>query len=150
MSDLSELYQEVILDHYKSPRNFREMTDCTHCAEGTNPMCGDRITVFVHIDDDKIVDDVSFQGSGCAISKASASLLTTAVKGKSLSEVEHLFHEVHRMLTGETSCPPSESLGKLRVLEGVCEFPVRVKCATLAWHALQAALKNREEPISTE
>lgn len=150
MSDLSELYQEVILDHFKKPRNFREMDNATHDAEGQNPMCGDKIKIYVHLNDDGTIDDVSFLGSGCAISKASASLMTTQVKGKTPAEVSELFDHVHKMLTGEQECPPAETLGKLRVLSGVCEFPVRVKCATLAWHALHAALKDKEEPVSTE
>ncbi len=149
MSDLTDLYQEVILDHYKKPRNFREMPECSHHAEGTNPLCGDRITIYLQIDDNNIVQDVSFQGSGCAISKASASLMTAEVKGKSREQAGELFDHVRRMLTGETECPPEASLGKLRVLSGVCEYPTRVKCATLAWHALSAAMQG-EDNASTE
>jgi nitrogen fixation NifU-like protein len=147
MSDLSELYQEVILDHNKRPRNYRVLETPTHHAEGYNPLCGDRLKLFVNVEGDTIAD-VAFQGSGCAISKASASLMTDAVKGHSVAEARELFERFHRMVT----TPPDlavEDLGKLSVLAGVREFPVRVKCASLAWHTLKAALA-REEKTSTE
>jgi nitrogen fixation protein NifU and related proteins len=147
MSDLSDLYQEVILDHNKRPRNYRMLERPSHFAEGYNPLCGDRLDLFLKVEADRIAD-VGFQGSGCAISRASASLMTDAVKGRSLAEVRELFGLFHRMVT----TPPDrevEDLGKLSVLAGVREFPVRVKCASLAWHTLKAAL-DREERTTTE
>jgi nitrogen fixation NifU-like protein len=147
MSDLSDLYQEVILDHNRRPRNFRVLEKPSHHAEGYNPLCGDRLDLFLSVDADRIAD-VGFQGSGCAISRASASLMTDAVKGRSIGEVRILFERFHRMVT----TPPDrtvEDLGKLSVLAGVREFPVRVKCASLAWHTLKAAL-DREERTTTE
>jgi nitrogen fixation protein NifU and related proteins len=147
MSDLTDLYQEVILDHNRRPRNFRVLDKPSHHAEGYNPLCGDRLDLFVSVEADRIAD-VGFQGSGCAISKASASLMTDAVKGRSLAEVRDLFTRFHRMVT----TPPDravEDMGKLSVLAGVREFPVRVKCASLAWHTLKAAL-DREERTTTE
>jgi nitrogen fixation NifU-like protein len=147
MSDLSDLYQEVILDHNRRPRNYRALDKPSHHAEGYNPLCGDRLDLFLRVEADRVAD-VGFQGSGCAISKASASLMTDAVKGRSLDEVRDLFSRFHRMVT----TPPDlavEDLGKLSVLSGVREFPVRVKCASLAWHTLKAAL-DREERTTTE
>ena len=147
MSDLSELYQEVILDHNRRPRNFRVIEGPTHHAEGYNPLCGDRLKLYVNVEEDRIVD-VAFEGSGCAISKASASLMTDALKGKTVADARAMFERFHRMVT----TPPDqtvEDLGKLSVLAGVREFPVRVKCASLAWHTLKAAL-DREEQTSTE
>ena len=150
MSDLRELYQEVILDHNKRPRNFQKLEGANRTAEGYNPLCGDQITVYLRLEDD-VIKDLSFQGSGCAISKASASLMTTSVKGKTQAEAEVLFDRVHTMLTGErdTTVDPPE-LGKLAVLSGVCEFPARVKCASLAWHTLRAALKGDRGAVSVE
>jgi nitrogen fixation NifU-like protein len=147
MSDLNELYQEVILDHNRRPRNFRTIEGASHHAEGHNPLCGDRLSLYVQVDGGRIAD-VAFLGSGCAISKASASLMTDAVKGQPLADVRDLFERFHRMVT----TPPDqavESLGKLSVLAGVREFPVRVKCASLAWHTLKAAL-DKEAVVSTE
>jgi nitrogen fixation NifU-like protein len=147
MSDLSELYQEVILDHNRRPRNFRVLEKPSHHAEGYNPLCGDRLALFLSVEADRIAD-VGFQGSGCAISRASASLMTDAVKGRSIGEARILFERFHRMVT----TPPDravEDLGKLSVLAGVREFPVRVKCASLAWHTLKAAL-DRAEKTTTE
>jgi nitrogen fixation NifU-like protein len=151
MSDLDELYQEVILDHNKSPRNFREMKDANRRSEGYNPLCGDHVTVYVNLADG-VIRDISFKGSGCAISKASASMMTTELKGKSAAEAEKLFDNVHKMLTGEIGVEASEleSLGKLKILSGVCKFPARVKCASLAWHTVNAALKGADEVASTE
>jgi nitrogen fixation protein NifU and related proteins len=146
-ADLNDLYQEVILDHNKRPRNFRVLYKPSHHAEGFNPLCGDRLHLFLNVDGDRIAD-VAFQGSGCAISKASASLMTDAVKGRSISEVRDLFERFRRMVTTPSDCSV-EDLGKLSVLAGVREFPVRVKCASLAWHALKAAL-DREERATTE
>ncbi|HWK10421.1 MAG TPA: SUF system NifU family Fe-S cluster assembly protein [Vicinamibacterales bacterium] len=147
MSDLTDLYQEVILDHNRRPRNFHAIAGATHSAEGYNPLCGDRLTLYLQIDGDRIAD-VAFEGSGCAISKASASLMTEAVKGRTLAEASELFARFHQMVTTEPD-EPVEDLGKLSALAGVREFPVRVKCASLAWHTLRAAL-TREAKASTE
>ena len=147
MSDLSDLYQEVILDHNKRPRNFHTIEPASHHAEGYNPLCGDRLTLYVQVQGETI-DDIAFVGSGCAISKASASLMTDALKGRSVAEARALFDRFHRMVT----TPPDqavEDMGKLSVLAGVREFPVRVKCASLAWHTLKAAIE-RQQSTSTE
>ncbi len=149
MNDLRDLYQEVILDHNRQPRNFRTHPEASHHAEGWNPLCGDRLTVFLDIDSDQRIADVSFQGSGCAISTASASLMTVAVKGKTRDEADALFDKVHAMLTG-TEAPDTAALGKLAVFSGVRDYPTRVKCATLAWHTLKAALQGSQEPVTTE
>jgi len=150
MSDLRELYQEVIFDHNKKPRNFHKLEDANRKAEGYNPLCGDHITVYLHMDGDTI-RKISFDGSGCAISKASASLMTDSLKGKAKAEAEALFDKVHKMLTSDQSAGDDfQQLGKLSALSGVSEFPVRVKCATLAWHTLRAALEAKEEMVSTE
>lgn len=149
MAELNELYQEVILDHNKRPRNFHPMSEANRTANGYNPLCGDQLTVYLQVDDDGI-RDISFQGSGCAISKASASIMTESVKGKSVNETKSVFEKIHTMLTGADGTPTnSDELGKLAVLSGVCEFPTRVKCATLAWHTLLAALTGKES-VSTE
>lgn len=145
--DLNELYQQVILDHSKSPRNFLKLPNPNHVAEGRNPLCGDQITLYVHLDGD-VIKEISFQGSGCAISKASASLLTDMLKGKTAAEAKTLFHKVHDMVTtGKVDGP---SVGKLAVFAGVHKFPARVKCAILPWHAVVAALDGKSEPVSTE
>lgn len=150
MADLRELYQEVILDHNRRPRNFREIEDASRKAEGYNPLCGDRLTVFLKLEGDRL-SDVSFLGSGCAISKASASLMTDSVKGRTVAQVERLFDAFHAMVTSEAAAEPDVGeLGKLAVLAGVREFPVRVKCASLAWHTLKAALSAETEQVSTE
>jgi nitrogen fixation NifU-like protein len=146
-ADLNDLYQEVILDHNRRPRNFKEMPEASHSAEGYNPLCGDRLTLYLHLDGG-VISDVSFQGSGCAISKASASLMTDALKGRSVAEARALFERFHRMVTTPPD-RPVEDLGKLSALAGVREFPVRVKCASLAWHTLKAAI-DREKKASTE
>ena len=148
MPDLGDLYQEVILDHNKSPRNFQKLKNANRRAEGYNPLCGDQVTVYVQLEND-VIKDISFQGSGCAISKASASMMTTSLKGKTKAEAELTFDRVHRMLTGDPNVDPNE-LGKLAVLSGVSNFPARVKCASLSWHTLHAALKAEAEPVSTE
>ena len=148
MSELRDLYQEVIFDHYRKPRNHHALADANHVAHGHNPLCGDQVTIYLKVEDG-VVLDLSFEGTGCAISTASASLMTDALKGKKLDEVEHLFEEFHQMVTHDDTEPDPE-LGKLEVLAGVREFPARVKCATLAWHTLQAALKDRAAPVSTE
>jgi len=149
MSELSELYQQVILDHNKKPRNFRKLETANHYAEGYNPLCGDHLTVYMNLEDD-CVTDVGFEGSGCAISKASASMMTQAVKGKSKEQAETLFKQFHSMVTGELDEENEENtLGNLRIFAGVREFPVRVKCATLPWHTMHAAL-NKQDQTSTE
>jgi nitrogen fixation NifU-like protein len=141
--DLSDLYQEVILDHNKRPRNFRRIESASHHADGHNPLCGDKLSLFMQVAGG-IVTDIAFQGSGCAISKASASLMTDSVKGRGVTEVRELFERFHRMVTTPID-QPVEDLGKLSVLAGVRQFPVRVKCASLAWHTLKAALDRRAE-----
>ena len=151
MADLRELYQEVILEHSKAPRNFRELNGANRKAEGYNPLCGDHFKVFLDVAEDGSIRDISFQGSGCAISKASASMMTQAIKGKSRAEAEKLFDRFHKLVTGQAATNGDQSdLGKLSVFAGVSEFPVRVKCATLAWHTLRAALEGQLEPASTE
>jgi len=147
MSDLSDLYQEVILDHNRRPRNFHALSGASHSAEGYNPLCGDRLTLYVKVNGETI-EEVSFEGAGCAISKASASMMTDALKGRSIAEANALFDRFRRMVTTPPS-EPVEDMGKLSALAGVREFPVRVKCASLAWHTLKAAL-NREQSTSTE
>ena len=149
MSGLRELYQQLIVDHSKSPRNCRVMEGADAKAEGHNPLCGDEVTVYVKLERDR-VSDISFRGNGCAISTASASLLTEVLKGKSREEAEALFRSFHDLVTRGTADGQGPSLGKLQVFAGVSEFPVRVKCATLVWHTLRAALHQIEEPVSTE
>lgn len=151
MSEMRELYQEVILDHHKHPRNFGRLTGANRHAEGFNPLCGDRITVYAQVDDDTI-KDLSFEGSGCAICMASASLMTDELSGKNIDAAEALYVRFHDLVTGESAkAPDLDVLGKLAVFLGVREFPVRVKCATLPWHALRAALKGGDKaPVTTE
>ncbi len=148
MSDLRDLYQELILDHNKRPRNFKKLEDANRSADGYNPLCGDKVKVYLKVEDGR-VNDVSFEGSGCAISKASASVMTESLKGKTVAEVEALFKRFRDLVTGKESTE-SGDLGKLVVFSGVCEFPMRVKCATLAWHALFAALQGKDQAVSTE
>jgi nitrogen fixation NifU-like protein len=149
MSELSELYQQVILDHNKKPRNFRRIEDANRRAEGYNPLCGDQLTVYMQLEDE-VVKDVSFEGSGCAISKAAASMMTQSVKGKTKEEAETLFGEFHRMVTGELDEQlEPHHLGRLTIFAGVRDFPARVKCASLSWHTMHAALNN-QEATSTE
>jgi nitrogen fixation NifU-like protein len=145
--DLKDLYRDVILDHNRKPRNFGRLEPADAQAEGHNPLCGDRLSIFVRLNGDRI-DDLRFEGKGCAISTASASLMTEAVKGKTRAAVDEIYHRVHALLT-QQNAPPSEDLGKLAALSGVREFPVRVKCASLCWHTLNAALENRAS-VSTE
>ncbi len=149
MSYLNDLYQEIILDHNKKPRNFCELKEANRKAEGRNPLCGDQVTVYVKLEGN-IVKEISFRGCGCAISTASASLMTEALKGKTLEEVRSMFDRFHNLVTGKTEAPDKDDLGKLKVFQGVSEYPVRVKCATLAWHTLQAALQEKQDTISTE
>jgi nitrogen fixation NifU-like protein len=147
---LNELYQNVILEHNRSPRNYHRMDDSSRKAEGDNPLCGDHLTVWVRLDDNEVIQDASFQGSGCAISKASASLMTSAVKGHTRQEAEELFGRFNRLVTGTLDPAEAETLGKLAVFSGVSEFPIRVKCASLSWHALKAALNAPGHTVSTE
>jgi nitrogen fixation NifU-like protein len=150
MSELRDLYQELIVDHNKNPRNYGVLADANRRAEGYNPLCGDKVTVYLHVDGERI-GDVRFEGAGCAISTASASLMTQAVKGKTLAEAEQLFADFHAMVTGqEASDDAAERLGKLAVLAGVREYPSRVKCATLAWHTLHNAAHGEAAPAKTE
>ncbi len=147
--DLRDLYQEVIFDHNRNPRNFREMEDSNRKVEGFNPLCGDRMTLFLKVEGG-IIQDASFQGSGCAISTASASLMTEIVKGMTEKEADEQFEILHKITTSEDEVENLEELGKLAVLAGVREYPARVKCATLPWHTLSAAIENKEASVSTE
>jgi nitrogen fixation NifU-like protein len=150
MSDLRDLYQQTILDHTRKPRNKHEMPDATSTADGHNRLCGDKIRLFLKVNAG-IIEDISFTGNGCAISTASASMMTEALKGKSVAEAQPLFELFHTMLTSPMDQEPDlEALNKLAVFSGVREFPVRVKCATLPWHTLQAAIKNQDAPVTTE
>lgn len=148
MSELGELYQEVILDHNKKPRNFHRLDDANRTAEGFNPLCGDQIQLYVKLEGG-VIRDIAFQGAGCAISKASASLMTSALKGKSPQEADELFQRFHRLVTSDDAAD-LEALGKLAVFSGVREFPARVKCASLAWHTLRAALEGKQDKVTTE
>jgi len=150
MAELRDLYQELILEHSKAPRNYRELKSSNRKAEGYNPLCGDRFSVYLQMQGDSI-QDIAFQGSGCAISKASASMMTQSLKGKSKREAKALFDRFHKVVTGEKSTNGDQAdLGKLVVFSGVSKFPARVKCATLAWHTLEAALEGKQEAVSTE
>jgi nitrogen fixation NifU-like protein len=149
MGSLATLYQDLILDHNRAPQNYRSMENANRRVEGNNPLCGDKLTVWLRMEGDRI-EDASFQGSGCAISRASASMMTAAVKGKTRREAEDLFERFRRMVTGSLDPAEAQSLGKLVALAGVSEYPVRVKCASLSWHALKAALDQGEAVVSTE
>jgi len=148
-TELDDLYQEVILDHGRRPRNFRVIADANRQAEGLNPLCGDHFKLYVKLDGD-LIQDIAFEGSGCAISKASASLMTSAVKGKTVAEAEQLFARFHTLVTEGPGKVPASELGKLAALSGVCEFPTRVKCASLVWHTLNNALHTQQTVVSTE
>ncbi len=149
-NEFRELYQEIIMDHNRSPRNFHKMEDATHTLEGQNPLCGDHYTIYLKIKDG-VIDDVSFSGSGCAISKASASVMSATVKGKTLEEAERYFELFHKIVTGEVEASEHiDELGKLAAFSGVSEFPVRVKCATLPWHTMHSALHGDDTAVSTE
>ncbi|HIA04366.1 MAG TPA: SUF system NifU family Fe-S cluster assembly protein [Myxococcales bacterium] len=150
MSDLRELYQELILDHSKHPRNKGEIEHANHSAEGYNPLCGDQVTVQLAVNDDNIVTDAAFDGAGCAISTASASLMTEAIKGMSVEKATLLFNAFHSLVTGKEVPPDSPDLDKLEVFAGVVEFPMRVKCASLSWHTFQAAIDGSNDSITTE
>ncbi len=149
MPDLRELYQELILEHSKNPRNFRALENADRKAEGFNPLCGDHFTVYLKLNGD-VISELSFQGSGCAISKSSASVMTQVLKGKNKRQAEELFNKFHDLVTGKSRNGAEEEIGKLAAFSGVSEFPVRVKCATLAWHAVHAALEGSSEPVTTE
>jgi nitrogen fixation NifU-like protein len=154
MSDLRDLYQELIVDHSKKPRNFRDMPDANRAADGFNPLCGDKLRLYLKIDENDIIQDVSFKGSGCAISTASASIMTAMLKGQSVERARDLFETFHQMVTRPTAeLDPADAgigLGKMAVFAGVNEFPARVKCATLPWHTLKNALENKQEAAQTE
>lgn len=150
MDELDQLYQEVILDHNKNPRNFGELPEATHSSIGHNPLCGDHIEIFLNVVDG-VIEDVKFKGVGCAISRASASIMTTVLKGKTIEEAKQLFERFHRVITSEPDEHiDTDELGKLSVFAGVREFPARVKCASLAWHTMVAAIENEKQVIPTE
>ncbi len=149
MSDLSDLYQEILLEHNSKPRNFRKLEQATQSAEGYNPLCGDRITLYLSLENG-VIADVAFQGSGCAISRASASMLTQSIKGQSVAKAREIFQAFHQMLTEPGAELDYEVLGDLETLSGVVAFPTRIKCAVLAWHTMQAALDGQGEAVSTE
>jgi len=151
MFSLGDLYQQVIIDHTKSPRNFGSLPDCNHDAEGYNPLCGDQLHVYLQINDENVIEDIKFEGQGCSISTASASLMTESLKGKTTAEFQALFQEFQSMATADVSEEPNQDvLGKLAVLAGVKEFPSRIKCATLCWHTVKSAVDNAAEPARTE
>ena len=146
----SELYQQVILEHNKNPKNFKKLENPTHSAEGYNPLCGDHLTVYLHVDNNNIIEDITFDGDGCAISKASSSMMTASLKGKSIEEAKILFQQFHKLVTGDLDPEKDEhTLGKLAIFSGIWHFPARVKCASLAWHTMNGAI-DRQETISTE
>lgn len=148
MSDLGELYQELILDHQKSPHNFGDLADANHHADGFNPLCGDKVSVDLKMTPEGVIEDIRFKGTGCAISKSSASLMTVALKGKKKTEAEEIFRQFHSLVTGQSD--DQGLLGKLKVFQGVREYPARVKCASLAWHTFDAALHDRKETVSSD
>jgi nitrogen fixation NifU-like protein len=149
LSDFNDLYQELILDHQKNPRNFGELSGANHHADGFNPLCGDKVSLDLKINSEGVIEDIRFKGSGCAISKASASMMTVALKGKKIEEAQKLFREFHGLITGEAGGKGTD-LGKLKVFAGVKDYPVRVKCASLAWHTLQAALLKETNTVTTD
>lgn len=149
MADLRELYQEVILDHNKNPRNYKKLEPCSHNAEGFNPLCGDHYNVYLNLEEG-VIREIGFEGSGCAISKAAASLMTTSVKGKSPEEAATLFESYRKMITGESTPDDPSTMGSLQVFAEVGKYPARVKCALLAWHTLTAALEGKQNSVSTE
>ena len=151
MSELRELYQQVILDHNKNPRNFGALEGANRVQEGYNPLCGDQLHVYLLVSDEGLIEDIQFKGSGCAISKASASIMTETLKGKTESEAQEIFSCFHEVVTSDVDAPvDADGIGKMAVFAGVREFPMRVKCATLAWHTMSSALKRGEDAISTE
>jgi len=150
MSDLRALYQELIIDHGRKPRNFGQLDNANHVKEGFNPLCGDKLTVYLIINDNELIEDIRFEGCGCAISMASASMMTQTLKGKTVAEAEALFADFHSLVMGEKSDELKDRLGKLAVLGGVSEYPARVKCASLAWHTVRASLQNETGVVCTE
>mgnify|MGYP006294761029 CR=1 FL=1 len=148
--ELKDLYRDLIIDHNKSPRNFGRIEPCSHHADGFNPLCGDKLTVYAEVDEDGRISEVTFEGSGCAISVASASLMTENVKGRTIAEARELFDTMHALLTEDGADIDPAGLGKLAALSGVKAYPSRVKCATLCWHTLQAALEAKDDAVSTE
>tara|TARA_Y100000588_G_C14084516_1_gene851623 strand:+ start:101 stop:556 length:456 start_codon:yes stop_codon:yes gene_type:complete len=151
MSELRELYQQVILDHNRNPRNFGPLEVANRHQEGHNPLCGDSLTVYLLVDDQGVIEDIHFEGTGCAISKASASLMTSLVKGKTATQTERIFADFHELVTSAVDSPVDDAkVGKLAVFAGVREFPMRVKCATLAWHTMRSALHGDNAPVTTE
>ncbi|PKB81370.1 MAG: SUF system NifU family Fe-S cluster assembly protein [SAR202 cluster bacterium Io17-Chloro-G9] len=149
MSDLGELYQEILLEHNSRPKNFRQLEDATATADGFNPLCGDKITLYIKVEDDTVAD-VGFQGTGCAISRASASMLTQSIKGQTVARAQEIFQAFHTMLTEPGAEPDYDTLGDLETLSGVIEFPTRIKCAVLAWHTMISALNGSGDPVTTE
>lgn len=149
MSDLNELYQEILLEHNSKPRNFRKLDQANHTADGFNPLCGDRISLYLQVEDG-IITDVGFQGTGCAISRASASMMTQSIKGQNLETAQQVFDQFHKMLTEPDAELDYDQLGDLETLAGVAEFPTRIKCAILAWHTMRSALRDGGEPVTTE
>ena len=150
MTEQAELYQQVILEHNKKPRNFKKMDNATHVAEGYNPLCGDHLWIYLNVNKDNIIDEVSFEGSGCAISKASASMMTTSLKGKTVAESKELFTQFHKLITGELKPDrDSNTLGKLAIFSGIWQYPSRVKCAILSWHTMNGALE-KQKSVTTE
>jgi len=147
----TELYQQVIIEHNKKPRNFQKLENATHSAEGYNPLCGDHLHVYLHLNDNKTIDDISFMGDGCAISKASASMMTTSIKGKTIAEAKNLFEQFHKLIIGDLDPDKNQhTLGKLAIFSGIWHFPIRVKCASLAWYTMKGALEGKEESVKTE
>ncbi|MCK6619067.1 MAG: SUF system NifU family Fe-S cluster assembly protein [Calditrichaceae bacterium] len=150
MEELKELYQQIILDHNKSPKNYGKMVNCTHASEGYNPLCGDRIKIYAKVENG-VIEDIKFEGEGCAIAKASGSIMTALLKGKTVAEAQQLFEEFQHLITSDVrSNVDTEKLGKLAVFAGVREFPTRVKCAGLAWHTVKAAIEKKDEVVTTE
>ena len=149
MSELSDLYQEILLEHNSKPRNFRKVDEPSRTAEGFNPLCGDQITLYLKLAHG-VIEDVGFQGTGCAISRASASMMTQSIKGKSLAEADEIFEAFHQMITDPDAGIDYEALGDLETLAGVNEYPTRIKCAILAWHTMRSALADDDAPVSTE
>ncbi len=149
MDELTELYQETILDHNRNPHNFKKLEYANNKVEGFNPLCGDHYSLYIHIEDD-IIKDISFEGQGCAISKASASIMTTIVKGKTIQEARDYFEQFRHLVTLDEDLPDLDDLGKMAVFAGVREFPARVKCASLAWHTMKSAIENKDQTVSTE
>ena len=151
MTELRELYQQIILDHNKNPRNYGKLEGANRIQEGLNPLCGDHLHIYLYLNDDQVIQEIRFEGSGCAISKASASLMSSTLKGKSANDAQKIFDQFHALVTAnDDGIVDMEKMGKLAVFAGVRDFPMRIKCATLAWHAMKAALDERDDPVTTE